>query len=76
MPSAKSLPNLSIEANQSSPEAVRGFLRECLVPLLAKQFLIARNASAHVASKAETQVSTSGPLGREDGHWTDHTHVK
>ncbi len=76
MPSAKSLPKLSIEANQSSPEAVRIFLRDCLVPLLAKQFLVARNASVHFASKAETQDSTSGPLGREDGHRTDHTHVK
>jgi hypothetical protein len=76
MPSAKSFQRLSIQANQSSPEAVRGFLRECLVPLLAKQFLIARNAPAHVASTAETNNSTSGLLSREDGRRADHTHVK
>jgi hypothetical protein len=72
MLSAKLLHKLSIEANQSSPEAVRGFLMECLVPLLAKEFLLARKVSANFGS----QKPTSEPLSMEHGRRADHTHVK
>ena len=64
----KGSPRIMLPVQETNIEAVRSFMRECLVPILAKEFLRQRSASSlERSSEAFASVSTSEATGRRDG---------
>jgi hypothetical protein len=58
---------LELPGGDPEPEILRAFLRECLVPLLAEEFLSRRGTPGVRDSDSNSDKPTSEVLGREDG---------
>jgi hypothetical protein len=60
---------LEVPVGEPDPEVLRVFMRECLVPLLAEEFLSRRSDAEAKESNTNTNFDTptSQVFGREDG---------
>lgn len=65
--SRKGTYRLSRPVVEHHPEAVLSFMRDCLVPLLADEFLRRRESAALSAGTLEPDKPTFEPLGKEGG---------
>lgn len=63
------LPKHRLELPVADPntEALGSFMRECLVPLLAKEFLARRVTTSPTPNRVKAHKSTFRPLGKEGG---------
>lgn len=48
-------------------ETVRAFMRECMVPILAKEFLRLRDTAPIDPTEVKGEERTFRPVGKEDG---------
>jgi hypothetical protein len=58
---------LELPVGEPDPEVLRTFMRECLVPLLADEFLSRRSGTEAPKSDPKFDKPTSQVVGREDG---------
>lgn len=58
---------LALPVGESDFEAVRSFMLDCLVPLLADEFLKRREVTATETITIESRKLTSEPLDKEGG---------
>ena len=58
---------LELPVGEPHPEVLRTFMRECLLPLLAEEFLSRRSDAQAKESDANFDKPTSQVFGREDG---------
>jgi hypothetical protein len=58
---------LELPVGEPDPEVLRKFMRECLVPLLAEEFLSRRSDAEAKESNTNFDQPTSEVFGREDG---------
>lgn len=63
--SRKRAPSFILPTRQTNAEAVRSFMIDCLVPILAKEFLRLRSSSEPVENQAGCQKPSFEPLGKE-----------
>jgi hypothetical protein len=58
---------MELPVGEPDPEILRVFMRECLVPLLAEEFLSRRSVAEAKESNTNFDTPTSQVFGREDG---------
>jgi len=66
--SSKRTTRIILPTQESNPDAIRAFMRNCMVPILANEFLRLRNASPSDSMTAVNDKRTFEPLGKEDGN--------
>jgi hypothetical protein len=67
-PSPKRTTRIVLPTQPTNTDAVRAFMRDCLVPILAKEFLRQRETAAHTEITVSDKNSSFQPLGKkEDG---------
>ena len=64
---ARRVPRLFLPVQPVNTDVVRAFMRECMAPILAKEFLRLREAAPSVGVSAKDENQTSQPFGKEDG---------
>ena len=58
---------IALPIKEANTEAVRSFMHDCLVPILAKEFLRLRDSAQHAPITVKANKRTSTPFGKEDG---------
>ena len=66
--SRKRSTKIVLPTQPTNTEAIRAFMLDCLVPILAQEFLRQRDAAAQVPITVNGQKPISQSLGKEDGH--------
>ena len=66
--SCKRSPQIVLPTQPTNTEAVRAFMRDCLVPILAQEFLRRRDEAAQTANTVNGHQPISQSLGMEDGN--------
>lgn len=62
-----SAPRIVLPAQKTNVDAIRSFMHDCLVPILAKEFLRLRDSTQYAPSTVKANKRTSTPFGKEDG---------
>ena len=60
----KNATRIALPIKEANTEAVRSFMLDCLVPILAKEFLRRRDTTEHASIAVNAQEPTTGPFGR------------
>ena len=60
----KNATRIALPIKEANTEAVRSFMLDCLVPILAKEFLGRRDIAEHAPIEVNSQKPSTGPFGR------------
>jgi hypothetical protein len=60
----KNATRIALPIKEANTEAVRLFMLDCLVPILAKEFLRRRDTTEHAPIAVNSQKPTTGSFGR------------
>lgn len=63
----KGTPQIVLPVKEFNVEAVRSFMLDCLVPILAEEFLCHRDHPEQPQTEPISSNSTFAPLGKENG---------
>ena len=63
----KGTPRIVLPAKEVNDRAVRSLINDCLVPLLAQEFLRRRGSAEQSKTDPMSSDPTFAPLGKEDG---------
>ncbi len=62
-----SSPRISIPEAEGDAEAIRTFMRECMVPIMARRFLQERRGESEDSTEVNSRKLATGAGGKEDG---------